>query len=280
MLNVNDLEIRHKKYKQKLRMPYIILFTSLSIIIFSIIFFYNNKYFIKKDILITKEPISIQKTNETKKIDINKTQKIVINVSKLKKTIDKDEKKEIVVEDKKLILSPSLNFLNKMQSDTPLYYEVNDNIEKKPTIKKEQPIEKEKTIVKKPNLKVQEKVAIIKKPEVKIEKKAIINIERKDTYDDIRHVIKRFKTNNSPALSLFIAKKYYQLQEYDKSYNYALITNKINNNIEASWIIFAKSLIKLNKKDMAIKTLQKYINHSHSSQAKLLLDEILSGKFK
>jgi len=280
MLNVNDLEIRHKKYKQKLRMPYIILFTSLSIIIFSIIFFYNNKYFIKKDILITKEPISIQKTNETKKIDINKTQKIVINVSKLKKTIDKDEKKEIVVEDKKLILSPSLNFLNKMQSDTPLYYEVNDNIEKKTTIKKEQPIEKEKTIVKKPNLKVQEKVAIIKKPEVKIEKKAIINIERKDTYDDIRHVIKRFKTNNSPALSLFIAKKYYQLQEYDKSYNYALITNKINNNIEASWIIFAKSLIKLNKKDMAIKTLQKYINHSHSSQARLLLDEILSGKFK
>jgi len=271
MLNVNDLEIRHKKYKQKLRMPYIILFTSLSIIILSIVFFYNNKYFIKKDILIAKEPVLIQKTEETKKIDINKTQKIVINVSKLKKTTDENEK---------LILSPSLNFLKKMQSDTPLYYEVNNNTEKKSTIKKEQPAEKEKTIVKKPNIKVQEKVVIIKKPEVKIEKKTIINIERKDTYNDIHHVIKRFKTNNSPTLSLFIAKKYYQLQEYDKSYNYALITNKINNNIEASWIIFSKSLIKLNKKDMAIKTLKEYINHSHSSQARLLLDEIISGKFK
>ncbi len=273
MLNVNDLELRHKKYKQKLRMPYIILFTSLSIIIFSIIFFYNNIYSFK-NILITKEPVLVQKIQKTKNIDVNNTQKSIINKLEPKKLITISEKKEIIIEDNKLILLPSFNFLKKMQSNTPLYYEVNNNIEKKPITKKE------KIIVKKLKAEVQEKVIIIKNPKVEIEKKTIINIERRDIYDDIHHVIKRFKTNNSPALSLFIAKKYYQLQEYDKSYNYALITNKINNNIEASWIIFSKSLVKLNKKDMAIKTLQKYINYSHSSQARLLLDEIISGKFK
>ena len=99
-------------------------------------------------------------------------------------------------------------------------------------------------------------------------------------YSHTEDVIKRFKKNNNPALSLFIAKKYYELENYDQSYNYALITNEINDNIDSSWIIFAKSLVKLNKREEAIKTLNKYIQHSHSNQAKILLDEIKSGKFK
>ncbi|MCF6339660.1 MAG: CDC27 family protein [Sulfurimonas sp.] len=278
MLNVNDLELKHKRYKQKLRMPYIIIFTSLSIIIISIVFFYNNIYLIKKSILITEKPILVNKVKKINKVDINDTKKVITNVLEHKKTTDTSQQKEIIIENDKFILLPSFNFLKKIQTDTSLYYKVNNNIEKKPTIKKEQPIIK--TVVKKPKIELQKEVVTIKNPEIEIEKKTIINIEKRDTNDDIYHVIKRFKVNNSPALSLFIAKKYYQLQEYDKSYNYALITNKINNNIEASWIIFSKSLVKLNKKDMAIKTLQEYINHSHSSQARLLLDEIISGKFK
>ena len=107
-----------------------------------------------------------------------------------------------------------------------------------------------------------------------------ISIQRRDTSDDIRHIIKRFKKNNNPALSLFIAKKYYELGEYHKAYNYALITNEIDRDIDASWIVFAKSLVKLNQKEMAIKTLKQYIESTHSSSAKILLDEIVSGKFK
>ncbi|RLA73513.1 MAG: hypothetical protein DRG78_22425, partial [Epsilonproteobacteria bacterium] len=84
----------------------------------------------------------------------------------------------------------------------------------------------------------------------------------------------------NPALSLFIAKKYYELGEYRKSYNYSLKTNNINNDIEASWIIFAKSLVKLDEKKMAVKILKKYISHSDSNRAQLLLNNILSGKFR
>ena len=92
---------------------------------------------------------------------------------------------------------------------------------------------------------------------IKTEQESSISIVRQTSQNEINEVVKRFNKNNNPALSLFIAKKYYELGEYRKAYNYALKTNNINNHIEASWIIFAKSLVKLNEKDMAVKTLSK-----------------------
>ncbi|MBU4110699.1 CDC27 family protein, partial [bacterium] len=97
---------------------------------------------------------------------------------------------------------------------------------------------------------------------------------------DIEEIITRFKKNNNPALSLFIAKKYYELGEYRNAYNYSLITNELNKDIEASWILFAQSLVKLNEKDKAVKVLRDYIKHTNSNRANLLLNDILSGKFK
>jgi tetratricopeptide (TPR) repeat protein len=107
-----------------------------------------------------------------------------------------------------------------------------------------------------------------------------ISIKRQNTQDDIHDIIKRFKNNNNPALSLFVAKKYYELGNYHQAYNYSLITNKINKEIKVSWIIFAKSLVKLGKKDKAISILKKYIQQSNSSSAQILLDEIRTGKFQ
>ncbi|MBU1927551.1 CDC27 family protein, partial [bacterium] len=124
---------------------------------------------------------------------------------------------------------------------------------------------------------------------IKIEEKKVqeevhqvntINIKRQNEYSDIEEIITRFKKNNNPALSLFIAKKYYELGEYRNAYNYSLITNELNKDIEASWILFAQSLVKLNEKDKAVKVLQDYIKHTNSNRANLLLNDILSGKFK
>lgn len=280
MLNVNDLERRHKRYKQKLLIPYIIIFISLTIIIFSIFYFYTYNPFKTTSDVKKTQTISIQTIKkEEKNIDNNKT---VIKEPIINKAIKQEQNNSVLIKEKRLILSPSFNFIQKMQENTSPYYEENNNIEKKQLIKKDVPAKKELPIKKKELIikTIVKEEIIIEEPKVEIEKKHIIKIKRKDTYDDIQHVIKRFKNNNSPALSLFIAKKYYLLQEYDKAYNYALITNKINNNIEASWIIFAKSLVKLNKKDMAIRTLKTYIDQSYSSQARLLLDEIISGKFQ
>ena len=107
-----------------------------------------------------------------------------------------------------------------------------------------------------------------------------ISIIKKDTHNDIVEIIQRFNKNNNPALSLFIAEKYYALGNYRQSRHYALITNNLNKDIELSWIIFTKSLVKLGERKKAIQTLQKYLEYNHSNRVQTLLNKIRSGKLK
>ncbi|MCK9491034.1 MAG: CDC27 family protein [Sulfurimonas sp.] len=197
-----------------------------------------------------------------------------------KEVVEKNETLKVVIPKKEpnLVLSPSLNFMSNLKHSSTFnevsYQSVIHKDQKKESIKQEIP-KKEKIL--KPAKKEPDPVII---EEIKLQKSNPIKIQRQITQDDLSHVLKRFSKNNNPALSLFIAKKYYDIEDYHQSYNYALITNRINDNIDASWIIFAKSLVKLGKKDEAIQTLQRYIAHSKSSQAKTLLEEIQRGKFR
>jgi hypothetical protein len=293
MINVVDLENKWLKFKIKSYIPYLVII--FSIVTITILFFVvldtdkSNKVpsklinetvqvnTIKKQKIETKDikPIPT-KQPENKKIE-EKTTENKIDIVETKNNTTVTSTQPIVTKQidkvkqtkKKLLLKPSLNFIKEMQNDTLPYYESEEDT---PKHKINTPVKnKAKTEeIKTPELKTT-------KPE---EQKSSISIHRQNTQEDIHYVIKRFKINNNPALSLFIAKKYYELGEYRKSYNYALITNEINSNIEASWIIFAKSLVKLNEKDIAIKTLRTYYDHSGSNKAKILLDEIISGKFK
>jgi tetratricopeptide (TPR) repeat protein len=87
-------------------------------------------------------------------------------------------------------------------------------------------------------------------------------------------VEKRFNQFRDPDDSLFLAKMYYEKNDYKKAEEWALKTNKINNNIEESWIIFAKSKVKSGKIDEAIHILKNYIRQSNSQKAKILLLKI------
>lgn len=285
MLNVNDLEARHKKYKIKSYAPYFAIFASVIVAIVSITSFilYNSKIEADIEKEEQKQPVIVQKIevvsatkekNETlQEIEQKTVQEAAVEPVTAKEDIKVEQKQE------KVSLSPSLDFMGKMGSSNQVYY-------KKETISTAQELPKEITIDIKQEEKKQEEKIVPKKVEkieevaINIDKKNPINIARKDEQEDLSHVIKRFDVNHNPALSLFIAKKYYQLGNYEQAYNYALMTNEINNNIEESWIIFTKSLVKMGKKEKAVETLKKYISHSSSSQAKQLLDEILSGKFK
>lgn len=284
MLNVNDLEVRHKKYKMKSYTPYFVIFASVTVAIISITSFilYNSKIEADIEKEEQKQSVVVQKievVSETK--EKNETLQEVEQKTVQEEAEPVTAKEDIKAEQKqeKVLLSPSLDFMGKMGSSNQVYY-------KKETISTTQEVPKEVTIdIKQEEKKQEEKIAAkkvekVEEVTVNIDKKTPINIARKDEEEDISHVIKRFETNHNPALSLFVAKKYYQLGNYEQAYNYALMTNEINNNIEDSWIIFTKSLVKMGKKEKAVETLKKYISHSSSSQAKQLLDEILSGKFK
>ena len=270
MLNTRDLEERWLKYKIKSYIPHATIALSSIVIIIVVSTFLNPN---KEEKTITLLPeIKVEKKVAHVKVVVKAIEETppVKEIIQVKKTIVEEVPKTIAVisqgsspksNEDSFKLSPSLDFMKKMQHSSLPYYQ------EEPTsqiVEEVQELDIEENI----------QTAVVE------EKEKNINIKRRDTSDDIRHIIKRFKKNNNPALSLFIAKKYYELGEYHKAYNYALITNEIDRDIDASWIVFTKSLVKLNQKDMAIKTLKEYIENSHSSSAKILLDEIISGKFR
>ena len=278
MLNTRELEKRWLKYKIKTYVPYAIIVTSLIIIAIIVSIFTTS----------TKEKATLQVTKITLK---HQPEKAVKQATQNVRNVQKEQNISIAKENKeplkqivetKMTLKPSMNFMRRIESeDQQPYYNmtppVNKSIKKRKQVIQQATIEENYMDVKeqtKPKRKIE------KKPAVKPYKKQIITIERRDSEKDIKEIIARFKKNNNPALSLFVAKKYYEIGNYEQAYNYALITNSINNDIEESWLIFAKSLVKLNKKEMAIKTLKEYIKYSHSGNARILLNDIESGKFK
>jgi tetratricopeptide (TPR) repeat protein len=107
-----------------------------------------------------------------------------------------------------------------------------------------------------------------------------LSLNRNESKLDIGSIERRFKETSNPGLGLFIARYYYDQGNYSNAYNFALKTNSINNKMDESWIIFAKSLVKLGKTDQAKKTLQLYISETNSDAARSLLDSIEQGTFK
>ena len=81
----------------------------------------------------------------------------------------------------------------------------------------------------------------------------------------------RFKFAPSTDDSLFLARYYYNNGNYNKAAYWALQTNKINGEIEESWLIFARAKTKSGKKNEAIRILSQYVQKSKSVEAQKLL---------
>ena len=279
MLNTRELEKRWLAYKIKSYIPHAIIISAILTIAIFVNMIKEAKTTQEKEIVaiinatdVKKDKIEVKQVPE--QISTPKPEKIEV----IEEYVAKQEQTTIERYEE-LKLKPSLSFMKKIQSSNFPYYQ--EEVGSKKTNAKKTNKQKEKTL----------DIAILETPTVESSALTKINndeeltdnrivIDRHNAKDDINTIIKRFKKNNNPALSLFIAKKYYELGDYHNSYNYALITNQINNSIEDSWIVFSKSLVKLDKKDMAIKTLKDYIKDSYSNNAKILLDDIQSGKFK
>jgi len=269
MLNIPELERRWFIYKLKSYIPYLVIFSSVIIIAIIIIIFSSNGS--KPEVVqVSKKVVpQIKKVQKVQPVVVIKPQKKAIVVPATIKHITP-------IQQAKVQLSPSLDFMRKMQNSQQPYYQ---NEPEMPDYKNDYnrvPTEQiQKKIVQKPTEK--STIAVTKKPEVASKK---VTIKIQNTQNDIHDIIERFKKNNNPALSLFVARKSYELGDYEQAYNYALITNKINKNIESSWLIFVKSMVKLGKKDRAVKILDQYIQQSHSNSARILRDEINRGKFE
>ncbi len=288
MLNTRDLEKRWLHYKIKSYIPHAVIFVS-TVVIVIIVLILTAPSKITEDKKSTTKNIT-KPIVQTKPIVKMKSEQNITTVQEITKVITAPQqaiaKVPLVNSTKKtkLTLVPSMSFMRHIQSEEqqPYYSTIHPEVKKVQKSRKRDKITQQQSVVEEEYIDInkKEQKKAVPKVQKEQEQKHVITIERRDSQKDIKEIITRFKKNNNPALSLFVAKKYYELGNYEQAYNYALITNGINNDIEESWLIFAKSLIKLHKRDMAIKTLREYIHYSHSGNAKILLDDIKSGAFK
>ncbi len=278
MLNINDLENRHKKYKLKLYVPYIVIFILVIFILLLAYFTMTNIYnSAQADKIYAEQNKTVSKNSQGNSTNVSTVISATTTEDNAsdKNRSDKEGQINEISSDNKIIFTPSLEFMKNIKLSSSKSSIIDSQITHDkislvtPAIA---PVKKEEIIV--------DIAPAQKKQTTKIENKASEKITINKENSDIQDVIKRFNVNKNPALSLFIAKKYYQLAEYEHSYNYALTTNGIDSNIDESWIIFAKSLVKLNQRDKAIQTLEQYVSSTKSQNAKIFLDDLKSGKFK
>ena len=112
-----------------------------------------------------------------------------------------------------------------------------------------------------------------------VRKKINLHIVESSSISAYKDVENRFRQSKDIDDALFLAKSYYKKGNYAKSEYWALETNKVDENIEESLLIFVKSKVKLGRKNEAVGILMSYINKTDSITAKNLLYKIKNDKF-
>jgi tetratricopeptide (TPR) repeat protein len=272
MLNIHELERQWLRYKIKSYIPLVLsIFASVSIIALFLIYVP-----LSKDTKSTvNTPVETTKPEQIKaKVEMLIEQKPTLEPAdapiELNIADNTQEQMKIEPHEEKntLVLKPSLHFMDNIEDGLSAF------------IEEEMPVQEPITssLQESDVLVINESTENNSDIEEVDENKLSITSNKDDA--DLKDVIRRFKKNKNPALSLFIAKRYYASGDYQKSYNYALMTNEIDKNIEESWIIFSKSLVKLGQHELAMNTLKSYLKTTKSTAADVLLRKIESGTFK
>ena len=248
MLDIISLERRWLKYKIKSHLPHLLLLT-VTIITFFIAFFL-----------------------------LFSSNKRDLTTIKLTKTSIHEKTVPATLPNENMTLEPSMQFIQSMSSTTQPIQEVQTLPQTLPTkisAKQKAPVV---VTTLHPINDTTPSVAVVSTPLSARPQESTMKHDSNSF--DIHEIEDRFKVNSNPHLGLYIARYHYEHANYNEAYNYALKTNSINNTMEESWLIFAKSLVKLGKNDQARKTLQLYITQSNSESAKNLLNSIEQGNLK
>jgi tetratricopeptide (TPR) repeat protein len=105
-----------------------------------------------------------------------------------------------------------------------------------------------------------------------------IEVSAKKTEYTIQEIEKRFRFAKDKDDALLLARYYYDKKQYKKALSWALETNKLDSDIEESWLLFGRSKARLGQRMEAIRVLQAYFDRTGSKKAKVLLDKVRRGK--
>jgi tetratricopeptide (TPR) repeat protein len=239
MLDIRNLEDRWKKYNKKRKRPFYLVISSVLLLLFAIAI----TQFKHIDIL---KSFSFMTTNKAKS---NLTE--TANVSTKTELIDASSNTKTV-----FLLNEEFTQLELKKAIITKPQE--KSIEKKTSML---PIDEDELFTEND----------ISKPIIKKKPVNFIKIANSNAYKDVE---RRFRRSHNINDSIFLANMYYKKKNYQKAIYWSMQTNKLDNNIEESWLIFAKSKVKLGHKNEAMRVLKAYIKRSNSYEAKKLLKKL------
>jgi len=243
MYDIKPLEEEWKKYKKKKRRPWFVLIFSIFLILLISLTFLNYK------------EIDFIKFYDMSKAEIVTNKSTTLLIDKALTALE--------------IKKPKASEVRQIAEIEPMTVTSNENASIE--IVEDLPISEDLGTIKEPRVNIE--TTTIQEPRKKMHLE-IIETTSVSAYKD---VAKRFHQSHDTDDSLFLAKSYYRKGNYKKAEYWAFQTNKVNGNIEESWLIFAKSKVKLGRKNEAINILTAYIKRSNSTEAISLLYKIKKG---
>lgn len=286
-----ELEKKWLKYKIKQKIKLLSLFLLL-IIIFSypIYKFYikneNNSKVSIKTIPLTKNlehnktivkpivkeyaPITIVENNNTKILTKNSVKSVISTqlIHIAEKNIDSNESNitKIAILDNKKEIQKSYYFkLQPVDQGNELFSSSSTLIFNSPYTDSIKPIKKVPT----PPIESVESTE-------KTNENTSISIDMKEI-DTIAYLKQKYYSTSSIVFALMLCEEYYDNKNYEESLKWALTANDIDSENTKTWFWFAKSKVKLNQKDDAIKALKAYLSNNRSKRLSTLLNKIELG---
>ncbi len=254
MYDVEGLEKKWKRYKTKQRTPWIVSAVLIVLIIAAIVFRADFSEMVSK---YSKDDNSSVKSEEI----VPKSKPLKPYVPTM---VPKSESNQSVQEITPVKSSEESNKSVEKKKIPPMSIEVSDM--------KEEPVREHKRKYLK--IEVTERYPAKKKQTEKSKKPT-----KKKKKRTIKSVEKNFSSSRSYYDSLYLARAYYKKGNYPKAQKWALVTNDLNSKLEESWLIFAKSKVKMGERREAEQILSAYIGKTNSTKAKALLQKIRKGKF-
>ncbi len=260
MTNINHLEREWKLYKRKQRLPYLYVAAALVVLSFliSLGFFFTEERSQKAPLAPLKNEIN---TTLPKAVQTEETPH-----KEPAQNLLKQEPVSVINPVKEL--QPSFRFMQNIQ-ETPS--ERSSRANPKHQLKKEPSVTQEK--------KVSQKTQEVREEHQK-RLKQNLEISSSSAETKINTLIQRFNQTKNPTLGITIAQHFLRERSYRKSYFYALEVNNIDQNNMQSWLISAKSLYFLGRKEAARQLIRTYMKRNDSSPVSKLYRQINLGTLK
>ena len=96
--------------------------------------------------------------------------------------------------------------------------------------------------------------------------------------NSIEYLKEKYEKTHSIVYALMLSEEYYLTKNYQESNKWAIISNNLDAENEKSWILFAKTKVKLGRKDDAITALRAYVKNNKSQAAQALLNQLIIGE--